>query len=177
MHTRKKIIFTLLISLLITNLAFGQIGKAIPTLKQLQSWLKMSNTKVEAEAAKFGFQFWKKSIEDGINFYKYKRNIQNEDSDVLTFAINKNNYRFLEMILNEDFFDSFQTFLMTNYSYNGSCDTEENIGIEETICEQYEDENYNIILKAGKGLSNNKEDGKNRIYCAIKIITKTPNNN
>jgi len=177
MQTVKKNLFTLLISLLMTNLSFGQSGNPIPTLENLQSWAKMSYTKFDAEVKKFGFKLSEKELEDDGDYYIYTRSYSDEDNEVILFGIKPDMNVYIEMILYKNFFSSYQSSIKANKYTLDECSIAERLGVDTKDCKDYENDNYKLMLKEWRELEYNREKDKDSYSYSALILTKTPKKN
>lgn len=173
MHTVKTIIFTILFFLLITDICHGQSSNKIPTLDNLESWVKMGYTKFDAEVKKFGFKFIEKTMEDVGVYHYYTRSANDEDNDVILYVIGKDNSKGIEMALSQNFFASYQTSLKANKYKVENCSPLESLGVDSKQCTEYVNDSYMLMLQEWRELLlTKKEKEKNRYSYTAKILTK-----
>lgn len=182
MHTVKRIICTLLISLLMTNTSFGQSGNKIPALTQLQSWLNMSFSRFDAEVRQYGFSYIPSDEEKQSNktdpnkpkFY-YKRSVNNVNVDRIIFYMGMENADRIDMTMYHDVITSYQSSIVSNKYVSKNCNQKERVYIEST-CKAYENDLYRLILQEPTG-SQDQRAKEGYYNCHTRIFKKPAENN
>lgn len=152
---------------------YGQSGNAVPTLDNLQSWLKLTYSKFDTEIKKIGFRFKEKNNEEEGVYYYYTRPIDEENNEVILFIVGKEGKNGIEMILGQDFFAGYKAAIKANKYEEENCSALEEIGIDSKQCKEYENDSYRLMLQEWRELSNKKEELRDKYSYTAKIINKS----